>query len=397
MFVGLSLAFFFHAMGPGSWTPALTNALTARGMGEWVPLVFLMIPVAALISPVLVGGLADHNVAAEKLFGWCSLVCAVALGCAFRCLELGWSEWWFVGWFMVASLVSAPTWGLLTTISLANLEDAEREFPRVRVAGTVGWMAGGWLVSYVLHADAGVGAGYTAAACRLIAAGMAFRLLPKTPPPGTGRSWKNRLGLGAFGLMKQRDHAVFFGVTAAFSVPLAAFYMYGPEFLMVLGDERPAGTMTIAQLVEVGCMLVVGAAMTRYRVKVVLMWAIGLGVMRFVFSAWAGVTWWCGWHVLGIALHGVVYTFYFITAQVFLNRRVDKGLRAQAQGLLTVVSAGVGPLIGTLVCGWLRRVLVTPDGEGWALFWAALAGMSALCFVVFALTYKGAPVSGGRK
>jgi MFS family permease len=197
------------------------------------------------------------------------------------------------------------------------------------------------------------------------------------------------LGFDAFGLLRQRDHAVFFGVTALFSVPLAAFYMYGPEFLKVLGDRHPTGTMTVAQVLEVGGMLLLGSLLTRYRVKTVLCWALGLSVLRYGLSAWAGVCGEVAWHIAGVALHGICYTFYFITAQVFLDRRVDPGLKGQAQGLLALVSGGLGPLAGAWVCGWLRGAVVGADGGGWDLFWAILAAMIGLCFIGFALLYRG--------
>ena len=117
--------------------------------------------------------------------------------------------------------------------------------------------------------------------------------------------------------MRQRDHLVFFVVTALFSIPLAAFYMYGPEFLKALGDPHPTGTMTVAQVLEVVAMLALAAIMTRYSVKVVLSWALGISALRFGMSAVAGVTGLVGWHIAGIALHGLGYTFYFVTAQVF--------------------------------------------------------------------------------
>jgi MFS family permease len=206
---------------------------------------------------------------------------------------------------------------------------------------------------------------------------------------------KSRLGLDAFALMKQRDQRVFFLVTALFSIPLSAFYMYGPEFLKALGDPHPTGTMTSAQVLEVASMLLVGTVMTRCRVKTVLLWALGLSVLRFAMSAYAGVSGAISWHIAGIALHGVCYTFYFITAQVFLDRRVDPGLKGQAQGLLAMVSGGLGPLLGALVCGWLRHQCVTPDGQGWALFWIILAAMIAGCLVIFALFYQGRGRHGG--
>jgi MFS family permease len=147
--------------------------------------------------------------------------------------------------------------------------------------------------------------------------------------------------------------------------------------------------MTIAQLTEVLAMLLVGRVMMRYRVKTVLLWALGLSVLRFGMSAYAGASGSIAWHIGGIALHGMCYTFYFITAQVFLDRRVDPGMKGQAQGLLSLVSGGLGPLLGALVCGWLRNHLVDANGNGWMDFWAVLAGMIAVCFGIFLIFYKG--------
>ncbi len=388
IFTALWVVFFFHGMTPGFWLPALTNILRARGLGDWVAAVFVVPPVCALISPLIGGALADHRFAADRLFAWSSLICSVLLVAAFGSLDAGWHPMWFVGLLGLYSLFSGPSWGLLATISLTHLAQGERQFPQVRVGATLGWVAGGLMTSYLLHADTSPLAGYASAVSRLLAGMVAF-VLPHTPPMGTGTSLKSRLGLDAFLLMKHRDNRVFFLVTVLFSIPLSAFYMYGPEFLKVLGDPHPTGTMTIAQVLEVASMLLVGSVMLRYRVKTVLLWALGLSVLRFAMSAAAGMTGLISWHIAGLALHGVCYTFYFITAQVFLDRRVDPGMKGQAQGMLAMVSGGLGPLLGALVCGWLRGQCVTEDGRGWSLFWMVLAAMIAGCWVVFALFYQG--------
>jgi nucleoside transporter len=388
VFAVLWVVFFFHGMTPGFWLPALTNILRARGLGDWVAAVFVVPPVCALISPLIGGALADQRVAADRLYAWSSLISAVALVAAFGSLDAGWHPAWFVGLLGLYSLFSGPSWGLLATISLTHLTHGERQFPLVRVGATLGWVAGGLMTSYLLHADTSPVAGYASAVARLLTGVVAF-LLPHTPPLGGGSSWKSRLGLDAFALLKQRDQGVFFVVTALFSIPLAAFYMYGPEFLKVLGDPHPTGTMTTAQVLEVASMFLIGSVMTRYRVKTVLLWALGLSVLRFAMSAYAGVAGSISWHIAGIALHGVCYTFYFITAQVFLDRRVDPGMKGQAQGLLAMVSGGAGPLLGALFCGWLRQQCVTADGHGWSSFWTILAVMIAGCWMIFALFYRG--------
>ena len=382
------IVFFLQGMTPGFWMPALTNILKAEGLGGWVALVFVVPPLCAMVSPLVGGALADQRVAADRLFAWTSFLGAGTLLAAFGALHAGWNPWWFVALLGASSLFSGPSWGLLTTIALTHLKHGERQFPLVRLGATIGWMAAGLITSYVLHADTSPVAGYASAATRCLCGAFAF-LLPHTPPLGRANSWQSRIGLDAFSLMKHRDHCVFFVVTALFSIPLSAFYMYAPELLAVLGDQHSTATMTLAQVTEIVAMLLVGSVMVRFRVKHVLLWALGLSVVRFAMSAYAGASGLIGWHIGGIVLHGMCYTFYFITAQVFLDRRVDPGFRGQAQGLLTLVSGGLGPLAGAVVCGWLRNHCVTADGRGWMEFWAILAGMIAVCFVIFAVYYRG--------
>ena len=388
IFGSLWIVFFFQAMSSGFWLPALTNILGAKNLGEWVPAVFVVAPVCSLISPLIGGALADQRVSADRLLAWSSLICSVPAGAGFFRVGRGWHPLWFVVLLGLYSLFSGPTWGLLATVSLTNLTHAEHQYPLARVGGTLGWVAGGLVTSYVLHADTSPLAGYAGAAVRLLGSLAAFAL-PHTPPLGQGKSLRSRLGLDAFVLMKQRDHRVFFIVTALYSIPISAFYMYGPEFLKALGDKHPSGTMTIAQVLEIASMLLVGAVMVRYSVKRVLLWALGLSVLRFAMSAVAGTTGLIYWHIGGIALHGVCYTFYFITAQVFLDRRVAPGMKGQAQGLLSMVMGGAGPLVGAMFCGWLRERCVSADGQGWTMFWGILSASIAVCFGIFALFYKG--------
>lgn len=391
VFSVLWIVFFLHGMTPGFWVPALTNILTAHGLGGWVPLAFMVPPLCTLISPLIGGALADQRIPADRLFVWSSAICAVLLAAAFATLQAGWHPLWFIFLLGGYSLFAGPGWGLLATISLTHLRQGERRFPLVRVGATVGWVAGGLLTGFALGLDTSPWAGQLAAGVKLLA-GLLGLWLPHTPPLGLAGSWRSRLGFDAFRLLRQRDPSVFFGVTLLFSVPLSAFYMYGPEFLMVLGDPHPAGTMTVAQVLEVVAMVTMGTVLARYRVKTVLLWALGLSVVRYGMSAVAGINGAIGWHVAGVALHGVCYTFYFITAQIFLDRRVEPGMKGQAQGLLVMVSSGVGPLAGAWLCGLMRQQWVTADGHGWEVFWAVLAGMIGACFILFALLYRGIQV-----
>ncbi|MDX1681338.1 MAG: MFS transporter [Akkermansiaceae bacterium] len=381
-------AFFFQGMALGCWLPALTNTLGALGLSDWVRPAFMVPPICALISPLIGGALADQRFSAERIYLWLSLAAAILIAAAFATLDLGWHPAWFLALLAAHALISGPTWAMLTSIALNGLENPERKFPLARLGGTIGWIAGGLVVSLVLHADSSPVAGYASGATRLVAVGLAC-LLPHTPPLGVVRDWRSRLGFDALRLLKQRDHLVFFLVTGLFSIPISAFYMYGPEFLRFLGDPHPTGTMTVGQVLEIVTMLVLGSLLARYSVKCVLLWALALSVLRFAMSAQAGVSEQIWWHIGGLALHGVCYTLYFITSQVFLDRRVDSGLRTQAQGLLMVVSAGFGSLTGTWLCGTMRKHMVNASGEGWVEFWATLSGMIAICTLIFAIFYKG--------
>ena len=390
---GLWLASFFQGLSTGFWLPALTNILNAEGMGQWVGWAFAVPPVCALFSPLVGGALADEKVPAQKLLAWCSLTGAVMLFLAFGALDAGLGALWFLFLLAAYSLASGPSWGLLATISMTHLGDGGKRYPLVRVGATFGWIAAGFLTSYALHADASPAAGYAGAAGRVVCAVLALRL-PHTPPLGLGKSWKSALGLGAFSLFRNRNHAVLLTVTGLFSIPLAAFYMYSPELFEVLGDKTPTASMTVAQWSEIAAMIFLGALMVRYRLKTLLMWGLGLSALRFAMSGYAGLGGVIGWHTAGVALHGVCYTLYFVTAQVYLDRRVDPSMRGQAQGLLGLMAAGIGPLVGAFFCGWLRDVCVDESGNGWQNFWWILAGLIAVCWAAFGVLYRGRKAGG---
>lgn len=386
----LCFVFFFHGMGPGFWIPALTNILQAEGLGGWIPVAFAVVPICSLVSPVVGGAIADERMSAQRLFGWCSIISGVLLALAFGALHIGLDPWWFIAGLALYAIASGPTWGLLATIGLTNLPDSDRQYPLARLAATLGWIAAGFVTSYILRADASPVTAYAAGAAR-VASGLGGYFLPNTPPLGLGKSWRAALGLGGFVLFKTRDHAVLFLVTGLYSIPLVAFYMYSPELFRALGDQTPAASMTVGQWSEVITMVFLGVMMVRYRLKTLLLWGLGLSAVRFGLSGYAGHTGEVFWHFTGVALHGVCFTLYFVTAQVYLNRRVEVELRSQAQGLLGLMQSGLGPLIGAFFCGWLREVLVDASGQGWDTFWWVLAGIIALCTIAFAWLYKGKP------
>ena len=387
-FSRLWIVFFFHGMAVGFWIPVLTNVLVAEGYSKWVAVIFAILPICSLITPLLGGALADERISSQRIYGWASVFAGIGITIAFCFLDYKLPPLWFACAMAAYGLLSGPCWGLLSNIGLTSLGNPEKQFPLVRIGATLGWVLAGVITSYVLHSDSSPIAGYAAGAAHVIAGMLGF-FLPDTPPMGSGKSWRNALGLSGFVLFKNRDHAVLFCITAVFSVPLTAFYMFSPELLKALGSKAPTATMTIAQIVEMAAMVALSAMMLKYRLKTMLLWGLGLSAIRFAMCGYAGFTGIIGWHVLGIALHGVCYTFYFLTAQVYMNRRVDPKLRGQAQGLLSFMMSGIGPLIGAVFCGWLHDVCVDANGDGWEDFWWILAGIIAACTAAFALLYQG--------
>jgi nucleoside transporter len=386
---GLWTVFFFLGMSPGYYTPALSNILASRGLGsEWVAYAFLVGPLAALVSPLIVGSIADNRFPAQKVFAVIGMVSGVLLACAFAALERLNSPYLFLGLFAAASIVAAPMWSMLASISMVHLRSGEREFPVVRLGGTLGWMAAGVLTSFVLHVEGSPGAGYAAAVTRFVGAAFAL-FLPNTPPMGNSRSLRTLLGLDAFRLLKERDHLVFFSVTALLSIPLAVFFMHTPMHLIALGNLKPSATMTIGQISEIAAMLLMSVVMTRFRVKTVLMIALGLSALRYALFSIAGSTGNSAWLITGISLHGLCYTLYFITGQLFLDRRVDPMMRTQAQGLMTLASNGVGSVIGILFGKFLYDFAVVQQHGGWTAYWWVQAALTTLCLPVMAILYQG--------
>lgn len=392
----LSVMFFLTGMSPGFYVPVLTNILLGHGFDsgqlQWAWLAF---PVASMLSPLWVGALADNRFAAQRLLGWTAILSAGLLTAGFVALDAGFGPWWFIVLFFASSVVGAPMWSTLAVICMRHLRHGEREFPIVRLGGTLGWLAAGFVTSLVLNADASPMAGYAAAVTRLVGGFVAFGL-PDTPPPGRSRSLGTLLGLDAFRLLRERDHAVFFATTVLLSMPLVAFYMWLPRHLGELGDPHVAATMALGQLSEILAMLLMAALMSRFRVKTLLLAALSLSTLRYALFAWSGAAGDRTGLLIGIGLHGLCYTLYFITAQLFLDRRVSPEMRGQAQGLLSLAANGVGSLLGTiLVRLWYDHTVVSDEG-GWTAYWGWLGALILGITVGFAWFYRGRPVNPGE-
>jgi len=381
----LGVMFFIQWMGLAAWFVPLSLVLKAHGLGSIQPFAFATSAVAAFVSPLFFGAMADRQMSPSRVLRWLCLATAASLSVACLAIRWRWNALGVLGLIQVYALCVAPTTSLSTTIAMAELRDPKREYGPIRAMGTIGWMAGCWLIS-LLGADTSTLSGFTSA---LIWLGLASYtlLLPDVPPPQSAQhlTLAQRLGLDALALLKLSDHRVVFVTAALFSIPLAAFYPHMPPHLRDAGFAHPAAWMSLAQTTEVLTMFTLGALLLRWRLKWILTAGLVFGVLRYACCALNGK----GWLIAGTVLHGATYTLFFITAQIYVNERVDPAWRTRAQALLTFLISGVGNLIGYLGCGAWFRACDLPSGTQWPLFWGGLAAAVAAVLVYFLIAYHG--------
>jgi MFS family permease len=398
----LAALFFLQSMAVGIWLVPLSRLLEAHGLGPIRSLAYATSAVAAFVSPLIFGAIADRHASPVRVLRWLAAASAGAMALATWSIGQRWPGALVLVLIQVYSICAAPANSLVSTIVFSRLRNSHREFGPIRAAATFGWMCGCWLVS-ALNADASPLAGYSGGAIWLAVAAFTF-LLPSVPPPpsvrqsgghsalGQGRvSFRERMGWDALALLKNPDHRVVFITMALYAIPLAAFYPFTPPHLQELGFQRTSAWMSLGQITEIIAMLALATLFSQWRLKWIFSAGLAFGIIRFLLCAANGPA----WLLAGVTLHGVSYTFFFITAQIYLNERVEAAWRARAQALMWLMSSGVGNLFGYLGTGFWFGVCSQPHGTRWPLFWNGLAGAVACVTIYFLTSYHGQ--GGGLK
>jgi len=382
----MAALFFLNAAAIGMWNVPLGNVLKAHGYEAIVPFAYACSGVSAFISPMIFGALADQRISPTRLLRWLAVLTAGFLALTFLGIAQHWRARWVLSALLVQAVCAAPVFGLATALVMGRLRDPSREFGPVRAWATLGWMASGLFVSWVLVADTSVLCGYAAAGTWLLSAASTF-LLPEVPPVENKahRSWRDVFGLEALELFTHREHRVVFVTAALFNIPMAAFYPYTPMHLRDLGMDHAAAAMALGQVTELIAMFGLAALFARVRLKWVFLAGIGFGVVRYGLCALNDRT----WLLVGVALHGFAFTLYFITAQIYLEQRVPARLRARAQALLGVMVGGFGNIVGFLGNGWWKSANTVAGQTHWPQFWLGLTLVMGAVFVFFALSYRG--------
>jgi nucleoside transporter len=368
----------------GTFVPAMGWPQTTTG---WV---YSAGPIAALISPLFLGLIADRYFASQRVLavmhGLGAVVMLVLIPGAIEAKDATYFEWYVLAYM----LCYMPTLGLSNTVAFSHIENAEKQFPLARVFGTLGWIAAVTLVSKGMGADQKPVMFLVAGNASLAMAVLSW-MLPHTPPPAAGKqvSLGETFGLGALGLLRERGFAVFLLCSFLICIPLAGYYGFGNQFAGTVWSE-PGFYLTFGQWAEVAFMVVMPACFVRLGVK----WMLAVGMLAWVvryglFALAAGSTPPTAWMVLGgILLHGICYDFFFVTGQIFVDQKARPEIRGQAQSLLVLVTQGLGMLLGAQA---MTAIVTDHTGNGvadWGAIWLLPCLGAAGILVVFVLLFR---------
>src|SRR5712691_9419558 len=395
--VKLSTMMFLQYFVWGAWYVTMGTWLgeTLHFSGEQIGLAAGTTALAAMISPFFLGMVADRFLATERILAALHVLGGVVLFFASTQTTFG----AFYGVILVSTLCYMPTLALSNSLSFRQMDDPGREFPGIRVLGTIGWIVAGLFVGTM-------GLEATSAPMRLAAAGSivlgAFcLLLPHTPPQKTGHraTWREVLGLDALKLMRDSSFAIFVLGSFLICIPLQFYYTFTNPFLNELGVANAAGKMTLGQMSEIFFMLVMPWFFRRLGVKYMLLAGMAAWAARYLLFAGGnnGALVWMLY--AGILLHGVCYDFFFVTGQIYVDRKAPGDLRAAAQGFIAFATLGVGMFIGSWLSGKVVDAFSVATGSEthhmWDRIWLVPAAGAAAVLLLFAVFFRASAETEG--
>ena len=388
----LSVMMFLQFFIWGAWCVTMGTYLGKIGFqGMEIGNAYSTTAWAAMISPFFVGMIADRFFAAEKVLGLLHIAGGVLLYAASKAVQPA-AFFWVL---LLYTLCYMPTLALTNAVSFEAMKNPAREFPGIRVLGTIGWIAAGWLIG-LLKLEATAVPMRIAAGTSLVMGIYCF-FLPHTPPKASGKrvTVRDILGLDALKLMKEPSFAVFMISSLLICIPLAFYYNFTNIFFNESGMVNAAGKMTFGQMSEVFFMLVMPFFFVRLGVKKMLLAGMLAWMARYALFAFGNNTALVSMFYGGILLHGICYDFFFVTGQIFVDKKAPESLRASAQGFIAFMTLGVGMWIGAKVSGWVVQHYQLMDqaqkeviGHHWKQIWIAPAVMAAVVAVLFAILFR---------
>ena len=397
-YLQLSAMMFIEFFIWGAWYVTVGNYMSKIGMSSVIYWAYTVGPIGAIISPFFLGMVADRYFATERVLGILHLIGGVAMFFAPFAAANG-SATLFISMLFVHMLCYMPTVGLANTLAFHHITDQEKQFPVIRVFGTIGWIVAGIFVSRFLHADEAATSLYTAGIAGIVMGLFSFTL-PHTPPPAAGEetSFRKIIGWDALVQLKSRPFIVFIISSFLICIPLAAYYSYAPVFVNDSGITNPAFKMSFGQMSEAIFIVLMPLFFMRLGVK----WMLFTGMLAwaaryalFAIGAPDSIMWMI---LVGIILHGICYDFFFVAGQIYMDKKANASIRAQAQGFLVLVTYGVGMFIGAQISGgWFNSIVnsVKESGQNlanvlqaWQSFWIIPAVLAGIVMIGFAILFN---------
>ncbi len=394
----------------GAWYTTIGNFMAAHGMATLTSWPYQVNPIAAIVAPFFLGLVADRYFATERVLGSLHLLGGIIMLLVPRATG---APTLFIGLLLLYNLCYMPTLGLVNSLAFHHIQNQEKQFPLIRVFGTIGWIVAGLFIGFVLSRftggqlpDTTVLPLYTTAVASLILGLYSFSL-PHTPPPAAGRpvSIRSIVGVDALRELGSKPFYIFVISSMLICFALAAYYAYAPiyakaavydtgmkNFLTTL-LPNPSSLMTLGQMSETIFMFLMPLMFVRLGVKRMLVIGMAAWVLRYGLFAWAAPSAVFWLIALGILLHGVCYDFFFVTGQIYVDKRSSPAVRGQAQGFLVLVTYGVGMWIGAKIAGAVYNSFL---GGGatvltlaqWRSFWWLPAIFAAAVLLFFAAFFK---------